>query len=233
MTEESASTSNESGDGPVGEGDYRVRPGDCLNSIAAAAGHRWETIWNDPANDALRNERENPSLLLPGDRLVIPPLRERAVAASAGAKHKFVRRGATSYLNVRVTDDGEPVVNEPYRLDVDGEITEGTTDAEGRVRAPIRGRAQNARLVVSVTESDGTTDELIYDLSLGGVDPIKTPTGVQDRLSNLGYEIGARDGQLGPRTQAALVQFQEREGLDQSGEPDDATRERLLERHGS
>lgn len=42
-----------------------------------------------------------------------------------------------------------------------------------------------------------------------------------------GYEIGAVDGRLGPRTRAALRQFQEMHGLAPSGELDAGTRAAL------
>ena len=42
-------------------------------------------------------------------------------------------------------------------------------------------------------------------------------------LTYLGYGVGGIDGILGPRTTAALTQFQQKAGLPQSGQPDAAT----------
>lgn len=49
----------------------------------------------------------------------------------------------------------------------------------------------------------------------------------QQALVLQGYEIGTVDGRLGPRTRAALQQFQEMHGLAPSGELDAATRAAL------
>jgi peptidoglycan hydrolase-like protein with peptidoglycan-binding domain len=42
-------------------------------------------------------------------------------------------------------------------------------------------------------------------------------------LKREGLDLGPIDGILGPRTAAALREFQQRHGLAQSGEPDEAT----------
>jgi peptidoglycan hydrolase-like protein with peptidoglycan-binding domain len=46
---------------------------------------------------------------------------------------------------------------------------------------------------------------------------------VQESLKREGLDLGPIDGILGPRTAAALREFQQRHGLAQSGEPDEAT----------
>ena len=58
--------------GPLGDGDYVVVEGDCMESIAADAGFLWTTIWNHPQNAALKKARVTPNVLLPGDRPVYP-----------------------------------------------------------------------------------------------------------------------------------------------------------------
>ena len=45
----------------------------------------------------------------------------------------------------------------------------------------------------------------------------------QERLKQLGYEVGEADGIWGPQTQAALRQYQQKEGLTASGELDSRT----------
>ncbi len=46
---------------------------------------------------------------------------------------------------------------------------------------------------------------------------------VQESLKGAGFDFGPVDGILGPRTAAALREFQQQRGLAQSGEPDEAT----------
>lgn len=40
----------------------------------------------------------------------------------------------------------------------------------------------------------------------------------QTLLNRLGYDVGAPDGMVGPRTRTAIKTFQERNGLDQTGD---------------
>lgn len=59
-----------------------------------------------------------------------------------------------------------------------------------------------------------------YILKLGGLDPLETIEGVQDRLTNLGYPCDGEQGQLGSATQAAIRQFQADNGLAETGSID-------------
>jgi peptidoglycan hydrolase-like protein with peptidoglycan-binding domain len=54
--------------------------------------------------------------------------------------------------------------------------------------------------------------------------------GVQEMLKRRGLEVGPIDGILGPRTAAALREFQQQQGLPRSGEPDEATLKALDKR---
>ena len=222
-----ASPSAPGSTGPVGQGDHVVRPGECISSIARDVGQFWETIWNDPANAELKAARKDPNVLLPGDRLTIPKIKPRQESCAAEARHRFVRRGEPAEMHLRILEDGEPRANEPYTLEVDGQTFDGTTDGDGNVVLPIPGNARHARLVVGPSG-----DQVTYKLALGSVDPVSELSGVQGRLQNLGFDCGTPDGQMGPRTQAALRAFQRRNKLPVTGEPDDATRAKLEEVHG-
>jgi N-acetylmuramoyl-L-alanine amidase len=49
-----------------------VREGECLASIAFENGFFPDTIWRHADNSALKERRENPNVLQPGDVLFIP-----------------------------------------------------------------------------------------------------------------------------------------------------------------
>jgi peptidoglycan hydrolase-like protein with peptidoglycan-binding domain len=56
--------------------------------------------------------------------------------------------------------------------------------------------------------------------------PAKNPEVVkqaQEKLSAAGHDVGQPDGKIGPKTQAALKEFQEKEGLQASGQLDSQT----------
>jgi N-acetylmuramoyl-L-alanine amidase len=72
-----------------------------------------------------------------------------------------------------------------------------------------------------------------YVLAIGALDPLQELSGIQARLNNLGFNCGASDGLAGPATTRALRQFQQKHNLQVSGEPDEATRDKLKQEYGS
>jgi hypothetical protein len=207
--------------------EYIVKQGECVETIAKRSGHFWETIWNHTKNNELRQQREDPNALAPGDFLFIPDLRPHAESGATGQRHRFHRKGVPSELCIVVKHQGEPFADKPYRLDVDGKLFYGKTDQSGQIFKLIPPDAKSGKLVVGQGE-----EELEYVIDLGYVDPISTVTGVQTRLNNLGFDCGAVDGVLGLRTQAALRDFQRKYEITESGELDESTRQKLKEAYG-
>src|SRR5690349_1384759 len=101
---------------PVGHGAYLADKADCLYSIALRSGHRWQTIWNDPANEELRRVREDEAVLLGGDRLTIPPLRPKCAPCATDQRHRFRALNRLVQLELTVRIDGKAQRSEPYSL---------------------------------------------------------------------------------------------------------------------
>jgi type VI protein secretion system component Hcp len=213
--------------GPVGAGEYIVEQGECVSSIAKDTGHFWQTLWDEPTNAELRKIRKDPNVLLPGDRVYVPPLQQKMEAGQTEMRHRFRLKSQPEMLRIRVLRDGKPRKNQPYTLDVDGKVRNGTTDADGKVECPI---LPNARRAVLQVGSGLDVEE--HEFELGAIDPITETSGVQGRLNNLGFDCGAVDGKWGPQSERALRKFQALYGLPESGVPDEATREQLQSTHG-
>jgi hypothetical protein len=214
--------------GPAGDGEYLVKQGECLASIAAARGYFWETLWKHPKNAALKNAREDPFELLPGDRVHIPVLRVKEETAGSEACHKFRRKGVPSHIDVTLMFMGLPVADKRYVADVDGNISEGSTDGKGRVKIPIAPGAQSAAISVG----SGPDSRITYDIRIGGLDPITELTGVQGRLRNLGYHCEAT-GIMDDDTVRAIRSFQQDQKIEVTGVFDDKTRDKLKRVHKS
>ncbi|MBN2490945.1 MAG: peptidoglycan-binding protein [Planctomycetes bacterium] len=204
-----------------------IRQQDCLSSVAAAHGLLPATIWDDAGNADLRKRRKNPNALAPGDELVIPDLRCRQESAASAARHRYRRKGVPEKLRIRLEDEtGEPRAALPYTAIIDGVHSEGQTDADGRLEISIPPAARDGRLLL------GEAREEIHELALGGIDPIDTLSGAQQRLDNLGYACDRLDGALDATTVDALREFQATYELDVTGRYDEATQAKLEEVHG-
>ncbi len=208
---------------------HQVVPGDCLESIAEKYGFFPKTLWKHSANAKLRRLRKDMNLLLPDDAVQIPELRRKTLDVATGKRHVFTRKGVPSALKIVLLDeDGEAIANAPYVLTLAGQKKSGKTGADGMISVPMPPQTTQGKLVVH----PDTDAEEQYDLSIGGLDPIDELTGVQARLRNLGYDCGQIDGELGQRTARMLERFQNEQGLEPTGQLDDATKAALKKAYG-
>jgi N-acetylmuramoyl-L-alanine amidase len=214
---------------PVGDGDYVVQPGECIASIAYEHGHFWETILNDPANREVKRARKNHHILLPGDRLTIPPIRRKEVSAETDKLHRFGLKGFPEVFRLRLLDlDDKPRANLRYVLIIEQKTYSGTTDKQGELKHFIPPNARQGRLILGSGE-----DKEEIELRLGHLNPTTAISGAQARLTNLGIDCGPVDGILGPKTRKAIKRFQKARKLEETGELDGATMQELETRHGS
>jgi hypothetical protein len=206
---------------------YVIAQGDSAESVAFENGHFLQTLWNHPDNAELRQLRQDPHVLYPGDRIFVPELRVKQEERPTDAKHTFVKKGVPSKLRLVVMENQRPCAGQPFILIIDGKSFEGKTNTDGSVEQAIPPNAKSGKLIVGLGPK-----QRVYPLQLGGLDPITVISGVQGRLRNLGLLGGAIDGQLGPATVAALELFQRQNGIPATGQPDDATRAKLQTVHG-
>lgn len=235
---------------------HTVQQGESVESIAFTAGHFWETVWKHPENAALRERRRSPHVLLPGDVVFVPPLEHKEFERATGKQHPFHRKGVPSRLKVRFLVDDKPRASAAYVFFVDGaRMKEGQTDGDGVLDEPVSPLARRAEVHFAAEPppepaEPGDFDEqgpdiiqeprpaareppaeqpLIYTFELRHLDPTSEISGLQGRLRHLGYAIGPADGTLDPRGEEALRAFQTEQGLEVTGELDQATQDKLRE----
>lgn len=203
---------------------HTVAQGEYLSLIARTYGLRPERIWNHPANLALRLKRKSPNILHPGDELTIPPKEAKEETAPTERRHRFIVKAATQKIRLVLKDRlGKPIRNTPYRIWISGRPdVSGSTDGGGLLETEIPVNVQQAKLYVY---------KMCWDLNVGALNPISKHSGVQQRLNNLGFDCGAPDGVVGPKTRSALTRFQRSAGLPPTGVPDEVTRRKLEEKH--
>lgn len=205
---------------------HTVAQGESVESVAVRAGHRWETLWEHPSNAPLRAARRSPHVLMPGDRVFVPPLEKKALDADTTRRHRFRCENVPSRLRLRFLLGDEPRANAAYVLTVDGERVAGVTDGDGRIDVPVHPLAERAEL--EFTDPRRSHARRRFSFRLRGLDPADQDAGLAARLRLLGY------ADPGPAAEAraadAVASFQEANGLPATGEADDATLDALRRR---
>ena len=205
-----------------------VADGDHLSSIAKRYGfENFETIWNAPDNAQLRKHRENPSTLLPGDEVLIPQKEEPVFKKPASQSHKFTIHVPQLVLRLKVLDFfGKKIANTDATLEVDGASQPVTTDGAGMLEVPISRDARSAKLKI---------EDLEFDLQIGALDPLPEDTGIEARLTNLGYPTGDPDEDTvahDEQVKFAIELFQSDQSLPIDGEMTPDLLDKLGQVHG-
>ena len=205
--------------------EHEVKQGDSTVKLADEHGFFSDTIWNDPANADLKKKRENMDVLLPGDVIVIPDKKPKDETKPTEQRHRFRRKGMPGVFRLQVFEADEPRANQRYILTAGSVSVEGTTDATGTLQEFVPPDCDKIKLVIG-------DDQQEHVFKIGHLDPINEMIGVQKRLFNLGHDPGPFDGQLSSQTRNAISAFQQRfDDLENTGEPDGPTVDRLDEVH--
>jgi hypothetical protein len=205
---------------------HKIQEGDCINSIASRYGFFPETIWKDSQNAGLRQRSGKLNTLTVGDVVVVPDKRLQEQECASDARHRFKRKGVPAKLCLQILHEGKPVGNKPYLLTIDGKLLKGSTDANGYIDVAIPPEAAEADLQVK----DGDRS-LEYFFSLGGLAPISTLKGIQQRLNNLGFECDDESEVLDESTKQALLSFQAKHQLPVTGNLDESVRAKIEQVH--
>jgi len=216
---------------PAGEGDWVVESGDSMASIAGATGHFADTLWNVAANAALKEARQDGEILLPGDRVTVPPIEPKQVAAATGRRHVFKRKGVpVKFTLVLVDDEGVFFAGKKYELVAGDKTYSGESDDAGKIECFVDPTSREGELKVWLDEP-GLPSPWTHSVNLGALYPLEHLVGVQQRLANLGFYTGELNGELTPETAAAISAFQAAQQIAVTGAVDDATRAKVAEVH--
>lgn len=206
---------------------HRAKADDCIDSIAFEYGLTRDKIWNDAANQQLRQLRDHPNLLCDGDYVAIPDKSTKQENAETELRHRFRKMG-DCHIHIRFLNwDEKPRVGIPYILIVDTYKYEGETDSSGELRHLIPPSAREGMLML------GEQREERYQLKIGLLDPIEEWSGIQARLVNLSFMFSPVDGAPGPCTENAIRAFQGDHSLNPTGKLDDNTRQKIREIYGT
>lgn len=196
-----------------------VQPGEGLSKLAQRYGFAPETLWEHPLNASLQQLRRDGNVLLPGDELWIPEIRQKFVAVATGMRHVFRLKGVPAKLRLQLFKNEAPRRNVPFRLEIGAQVQFGVTDDTGFLECFVHPSAESGLLFVD--------EDPPARLLFGNLDPITELVGVQKRLRNLGYHPGPCDGRAHEADADAIRAFQRACDLPATGELDGATLAKL------
>lgn len=204
--------------------EHIVEDGEGLDVLAFRHGLFAEAVWNHSLNAALKARRESWNILLPGDVVQLPGREPGLIEVSTNQRYVLKRKGVPSKLHVRLLRGHEPLAHCAYELRIgQADVRQGQTDETGLVDLYVSPLVTRALLIYG-------DDKREVAVNIGRLWPVSTPTGVQQRLLNLGLlRTEAEEGSEEMAT--ALREFQVLARLPETGALDDATRSALSTRH--
>jgi N-acetylmuramoyl-L-alanine amidase len=205
---------------------YVVRDCDHIEDIAQRFGITSDAIREEPKNAALVASRGDLSMLAAGDVLYVTPPDPNWLPLDTGSTNSLTASGAKVDVRVNLLDASGPISGAAYTIEgLDSSISD-TTDPSGLVKFTAPTTARSVLLTLTATGQ-------VFEIRIGGLDPLTETTGVKMRLSHLGFYSGPLDDANDDHLQWAIQAFQSSKGLEPSGEIDDATRSALTDTHGS
>jgi hypothetical protein len=211
--------------------DHTIKQGEHLPRIAHDYGFSdYRVLWDRPQNAELKEKRENPHLLMPGDVVNIPDKESKEELCATDQHHRFRVKGERLMLRLRLLDCGhQPLANTTCELHVRGTAHQLTTDENGLVEQEVPALAESGILVF---RDPLVPFEVAIPIKIGHLDPIDEPSGQKGRLRNLGYNPGSPKEHDEERFRVAVQEFQCDHGLQVTGDLDSVTRDKLKEVHG-
>ena len=215
---------------------HTVVQGEHLSSIARKYGlASYKTIWDHAQNAELKKQRQNPNVILPGDRLFIPDREEREESGGTEKRHRFQVK--TEKLTLRlVLEDlyGKPIANASCELRVENDVFELTTSGQGKIEQDIK--PTDERAFLTIKDPQTPVNEMQIPIMIGHLDPVEEVSGQKARLNNLGYFAGPLEGKSDEENQArflsAIEEFQCDHGLLVDGKCGPQTQAKLKQVHG-
>ncbi|MGO9272168.1 MAG: PGRP and LysM peptidoglycan-binding domain-containing protein [Terriglobia bacterium] len=186
-------------------GNYTVQQGDYLSKIAKENGFPdYHTIWDHPNNAQLKQQRQNPNVLFPGDQLFMPDMEQRQESGATDQRHTFVTTKGALKLRLVLEDIYEqPIAGAACTLVVQGQGYPVTSDSSGKIEQAIPATAQDGFLVITADQTPFQNVQI--PLKIGSLDPVDQVSGQIARLNNLGYfagKIGVAQGGVGGESES-------------------------------
>ena len=208
-----------------------VKQGEYLAKLAFVHGFDADKVWNDGKNAELKEKRPDPNVLAPGDVIHFPDAKKEGEPISKGTTNSYSVNVPKVKVELLFRDGDQPLAGEECAVEglgAPGPDLPTSTDGGGKLalEVPVTTR----ELFVRFPQREG----MMLHFFVGDVDPVEEEAGVTTRLLNLGYLPPYFDDdpdQQAECVKKAVAAFQAENGLDPTGELDEATRKALGDGH--
>ena len=107
-----------------------VQPGEHMRGLCARIGADPDEVWNADENSELRQRRDDPNVLAPGDVIYLPEPVEQPLPLQLYTSNSYTAHVPTIPVHLRLRQGGEPVADEPFEVEGTTPLIDGTTDGD-------------------------------------------------------------------------------------------------------
>ncbi|MBH0035823.1 peptidoglycan-binding protein [Pseudoalteromonas sp. NZS71_1] len=214
---------------------HTVAQGETLLRIAKQYGYQTsKALYNHPSNAEFKALRPDPNLIYPGDKITIPPKKEKFIPLRTNSINSFVVQNEKEYFRLQVSyDDGDDVAGKRVVLNIGNQTIDTILQSDGLIEVELNNNdALTGTVDLYLNEGD-TSPTKSFAVQIGNLDPIDTLSGVQGRCNMLGFDCGTVDGVMGKKTRIGVKEFQYEHDLDIDGIPGPKTKAKLQQVFGS
>jgi hypothetical protein len=206
---------------------HTVRQGESVISLSKRYGILADKILDHPDNRQYQDRGRSRGILHPGDMVTIPDRETREEEVSTEQRHRFRCLNQLAWLKIRFLRGDRPLANEPYTLRVGDNDSSGNLDQDGWLRRRVPVDARDAVVLLGEGFSQRTVD-----LRIGNLNPAQETSGIGQRLHNLGFLQSNGDLESDRIYAEGIRMFQAKYGLEETGELNEDTRNRIVEVYG-
>jgi LysM repeat protein len=214
---------------------HTVAQGETLLRIAKQYGYQTsKALYNHPSNAEFKALRPDPNLIYPGDKITIPPKKEKFIPLRTNSINSFVVQNEKEYFRLQLSyDDGDDVAGKRVVLNIGSQTIDTVLQSDGLIEVELDNNDALTGTVDLYLNEGETTPTKSFAVQIGNLDPIETLSGVQGRCNMLGFDCGTVDGVMGKKTRIGVKEFQYEHDLDIDGIPGPKTKAKLQQVFGS
>ncbi|MBB1281225.1 peptidoglycan-binding protein [Pseudoalteromonas sp. SR41-1] len=214
---------------------HTVAQGETLLRIAKQYGYQTsKALYNHPSNAEFKALRPDPNLIYPGDKITIPPKKEKFIPLRTNSINSFVVQNEKEYFRLQIIhEDGDDITGKRIVITIGSQTIDTVLPSNGLIEVELNENDSLTGQVDLYLKEDQSSPSESFTAQVGHLDPIDTLSGVQARCNLLGFDCGTVDGINGSKTKAGVSDFQYEHDLEVDGIAGAKTKAKLQQVFGS